>query len=84
MIYFARRPDLLAIAANLIVFPLSVVNRSVRVGVFALSVFHAHFVVSLIFGSTLEVFYAKTVLEIILPCTFIPGAICRPVNTEAV
>ena len=84
MVDFARRPDLLAIAADLIVFPFAVVNCSVRVGVFALSVFHAQLVVSLIFGSTLEVFDAKTMLEIILPSTFIPGAIYRPVNSKAV
>ena len=84
MVNFARRPDLLAVAADLIVFPFTVVNCSVRVGVFALSVFHAQLVVSLIFGSTLEVLYAKTVLEIILPATFIPGAIYRPVNSKAI
>ena len=84
MIDFAGRPDLLAVAANLIVFPFAVVYRSIRVGVLALSVFHALLVVSLIFGSTLEVLYTKSMLEIILPCTFIPGAIYRSVNTKAV
>ena len=84
MVNFARGPDLLAIAANLIVFPITVVNRSVRVGVFALSVLHAQSVISLIFGSTLEVFYAKAMLKIILPSTFISGAIHCPVNSKAV
>ena len=73
MIDFVR-PALLAEASDLIVLPLTLVYSSVWVGVFTLSMLLAFFVFSFVSGSTGEVFYTMTMLQVILPLAFILGS----------
>ena len=67
MISFARWPNLLAKTADFVVLPLSLVQCTVCVSVFAMPLFHTISEVAIVDCSVLHSFNAMTMLSVVLP-----------------
>jgi hypothetical protein len=78
------RPFVYAGAINLVLEPLTVVHTSVGPDVATPSMFHTFFVASLVVAAIRPSFDTHTILEIVVPLTFVFGTVLMYVDTLTV